>query len=208
MIKYLYNEHTVNRVMSNFTVVSFYTPDWKYPEYAQSLANDCKRLGLDFAIESKPSTNTYVGNCNLKPYFIRDKLQELKKPILWMDVDGSVLNVPEELKILPVVDIAGYVNKQFLDRIYVNTILFNYTSNTLAFLDTWCEYVKNYIDDGAFNDALKNYSSKIQLCILPSEQIIVATSHNLSISSEICFVNRLSASDLKWQYKNKVESGK
>ena len=62
--------------MSAFTVVSFYTPDWKYPEYAQSLIKDCVRLGLDYSIESKPSTSTYVGNCNLKPYFIRENFKK------------------------------------------------------------------------------------------------------------------------------------
>lgn len=192
--------------MADFTVISFFTPDWKYPEYAKNLANDCTKLGLEFVIEPKDGTNSYVGNCNLKSNFIRDKLRELKRPVLWLDVDGSVLKIPNELNNLEHYDIAGYANKQFLDRISVNVLLFNYTSNTFAFLDTWCEYVHNSIDDGAFNRALDTHNSKITFELLPGEQVALLTSRDVNIPVEACFINRLSASDLKWQYKNKVEN--
>jgi hypothetical protein len=205
MIKYLYNDHTVNRVMFNFTVVSFYTTDWKYPEYAQNLVDDCKRLGLEYVIESKDSTNTYVGNCNLKPFFIRDKLQELKRPVLWMDVDGSILRVPPGLAQNLDADIVAYQNQRFLDRNYVCTLLFNYTPAVLNFVDMWCQYSKNFIDDGAFDKAAKHCKQSLIIKTLPSDQIAILTNKENLVSDKICFVQRLSSSDLKWQYKNKVE---
>jgi len=191
--------------MSAFTVISFFTPDWHYPEYAQNLAADCKRLGLDHVIEQKLSTDSYVGNCNIKPFFIREKIQELKQPVLWIDVDGSILKIPSELEVLSDADIMAYTNQRFPDRISVNVLLFSYTPNTLTFLDTWCEYVIKSIDDGAFNDTVKKYRDAIKIQILPAEQTAIVSTKDKNISFEICFANRLSGSDLKWQYKNKVE---
>ena len=191
--------------MPAFTVVSFYTPNWKYPEYAQNLRADCDRLALDYAIESRDSTDSYVENCNIKPFFIREKLQEFKRPVLWIDVDGSIVKIPQSINILNDVDVAGYANKQFPERISVNVLLFFYTPNALSFLDTWCNYVKNSIDDGAFNKALTDQEPKIKLELLPPEQVVILHSRDNHIPAEACFVNRLSGSDLKWQYKNKVE---
>ena len=191
--------------MPAFTVISFYTPNWKYPEYAQNLLTDCDRLAIDYAIESRNSTDSYVENCNIKPFFIREKLQEFKRPVLWIDVDGSIITIPDELKSLSEVDVAGYTNKQFPDRISVNVLLFCYTANALSFLDTWCNYVKNSIDDGAFNKAVIDHTPKINLKILPAEQVVILHSRDNHVPAEACFVNRLSGSDLKWEYKNKVE---
>jgi len=191
--------------MPAFTVISFFTSDWKYPDHAQNLVADCERLKLNHVIELKNSTNSYVGNCNIKPFFIKDKLQEFKQPVLWIDVDGSILKIPNELTPLPNADIVAYENPQFPGRFSVNVLLFSYTPNALTFLDTWCEYAIKSIDDGAFNDAIKTYQDKIKLQILPANQTMIATSKNTHVSSDICFVNRLSGSDLKWQYKHKVE---
>lgn len=191
--------------MSSFTVISFYTPDWKYPEHAQNLRRDCERLGLDHVIEQRPSTNTYVGNCNLKPGFIREQLATLKRPVLWLDVDGSIQRVPQELDPVPPVDVAAYASKQSPDRLSVNVLLFNPTPGAEKFLNTWCEFVKNSIDDGAFNQTVTHLDDQIVLQILPASQVMIEHSRTTGIDTEVCFTNRLSASDLKWQYKNRVE---
>lgn len=197
--------------MSTFTVVSFYTPDWKYPEYAQSLADDCKRLGLDFAIESKPSTNTYVGNCNLKPYFIRDKLQQLKKPILWMDVDGSIITRPDRLLTTSInsFDMAGNRSLRNVDRIHVGSIWFNYTNTTMEFVDAWCDAIAaRGIDDAVFNGLWQQFLDKIKFYELPPEYFVILDNPQSPVPDTSCIIHRLSNSSLKQEYKNKVKSGK
>jgi hypothetical protein len=197
--------------MSTFTVVSFYTPDWKYPEYAQNLVNDCKRLALDFAIESKPSTNTYVGNCNLKPYFIQDKLQELKKPILWMDVDGSIITRPD-LLLTPSIasfDMAGNRSLTDTSRIHVGSIWFNYTDMTMQFVNAWCEAIAaRGIDDSGFNGLWQKFSDKIKFYELPPEYFVILTNPQSPVPDNSCIVHRLSNSILKLDYKNKVKNSK
>jgi hypothetical protein len=197
--------------MSDFTVVSFYTSDWKYPEYAQSLVDDCKRLGLDFVIESKPSTNTYVGNCNLKPYFIQDKLQELKKPILWMDVDGSIITRPDQLLTTGIdkFDMAGNRSLKNANRIHVGSIWFNYTDTTIEFVDAWCEVIATRgIDDSVFNGLWQKFSDKIKFYELPPEYFVILDNLQAPAPKASCIVHRLSNSNLKLNYKNKVKSSK
>jgi hypothetical protein len=197
--------------MSAFTLVSFYTPDWKYPEYAQSLADDCTRLGLGFAIESKPSTNTYVGNCNLKPYFIRDKLRELKKPILWMDVDGSIITRPDLLLTGDInsFDMAGNRSVTDTSRIHVGSIWFNYTDIIMEFVDAWCEAIAaRGIDDSVFNGLWQQFSDKIKFYELPPEYFVILANPMSPIPDASCIIHRLSNSNLKLDYKNKVKSNK
>jgi hypothetical protein len=197
--------------MFNFTVVSFYTPDWKYPEYAQNLVDDCERLGLEYVIESKDSTNTYVGNCNLKPYFVRDKLQELKKPILWMDVDGSIITCPD-LLVTPGIDsfdMAGNRSLTNTSRIHVGSIWFNYTDITMQFVNTWCDAIAaRGIDDSVFNGLWQTFSDKIKFYELPPEYFVILTSPQSPVPDNSCIVHRLSNSTLKQDYKNKVKSNK
>jgi hypothetical protein len=197
--------------MSNFTVVSFYTPDWKYPEYAQSLVDDCKRLELDFAIESKLSTNTYVGNCNLKPYFIREKLQELKKPILWMDVDGSIVTRPALLSTTEIdnFDMAGNRSLTDASRIHVGSIWFNYTDITMEFVDTWCEAIAaRGIDDSVFNGLWQKLFNKIKFYELPPEYFVILSNLQAPVPESSCIIHRLSNSSLKQDYKNKSKNTK
>jgi hypothetical protein len=197
--------------MSAFTVVSFYTPDWKYPEYAQSLIKDCVRLGLDYSIEPKPSTSTYVGNCNLKPYFIRDKLQTLKKPILWMDVDGSIVSLPDLLLTTSIdnFDMAGNRSRRDINRIHVGSIWFNYTNITMEFINTWCEAIAaRGIDDEVFNRVWQKFSDKIKFYELPPEYFVILDTPDSPIPDNSCIIHRLSNSSLKLDYKNKIESSK
>ena len=197
--------------MSTFTVVSFYTPDWQYPKYAQSLANDCQRLELDFSIEPRPSTNTYVGNCNLKPYFIRDKLQQLKKPILWMDIDGSIITRPEQLLTSSIdnFDMAGNRSVTDTSRIHVGSIWFNYTDMTMQFVSAWCEAIAaRGIDDSVFNGLWQKFSDKIKFYELPPEYFVILANPQSPVPDNSCIVHRLSNSSLKQDYKNKVKGNK
>lgn len=193
--------------MTSFTVISFYTPDWKYPEYAKNLADDCTRLGLEFAIEPRDSTDSYVGNCNLKPNFIRDKLQELKRPVLWMDVDG-IINLCPEIFFSDKIhnfDIAANRSQKDSTRIHVGSIWFNYTATTVELVNAWCESVANRgIDDSVFNGLWTQFSQKIKLYELPDEYFYILPRIDSAVPDNICIAHRLSNSPLKQTYKNNI----
>jgi hypothetical protein len=186
------------------TVISFFTPDWKYPEYAKSLEQDCERLGLTHHIESVPSLGAYTKNCNIKPDFIRSQLQHLKSPVLWMDVDGSILKCPDILleKNLQNYDIAGNRPSNNKERIHVGSIWFNYTKATLGFLDSWCETVHHSIDDAALNGVWNIFKNNLAMLELPPEYFFIHKRSKDPIPPDTVILHRLSASDLKIQYKN------
>jgi hypothetical protein len=189
------------------TVISFYTPDWKYPEYANLLKEDCSRLGIKFSIDQLPSQGEYVKNCNIKPKFIRDKIHQLKSPVLWIDVDGSLLKLPELLLSHTIgnYDIAGCHPVNNTERIHVGSIWFNYTDTTLDFLDAWAAAVDNSIDDAAFNGIWQRFKDRLQLFLLPPEYFFIHKRVGDNVPEDTVILHRLSSSELKMQYKRKVE---
>jgi hypothetical protein len=183
-------------------VISFYTPDWKYPEFAKNLQSDCKQLSLECYIQEKPSLNAYVSNCNIKPKFILESLLNFKRPVLWVDVDNSLVKIPKEMINNNDYDIIG-VAKQNSELVYVNCLCFNYTDQSINFLEHWSSAAEKFIDDGAFQQVNKQMPD-IKILKLTTIYNQTITSFNQSISSDACFINRLSSSELKWKYKNKV----
>lgn len=193
--------------MHSTKIISFYTPDWDYPKYAKSLAEDCQRLGMEYLITEKPSTKSYVDNCNLKPFFIQECIIRHQGPVLWVDVDTTIRRLPDELDgDIYQYDLAGYRNQRFPDRVYVNSIWFNYTESSLNLIQKWCDSVAGSIDDNAFNLSLGAIREEIKILFLPDHQHRTLGWHYHPVPDEDCFfVHRLSSSSLKWEYKNKVE---
>lgn len=125
------------------TVISFYTPSWEYSKYAIKLKKNCRRLGLLHHIVEKPDTGNWLENTRIKPRFIYEALQELKRPVLWIDVDGSILRKPDLLKEYPY-DFAARPKPKGHSRIWhVGTMFFNYTEPCLNFLRIWNERIDN-----------------------------------------------------------------
>lgn len=75
-------------------VVSFYTPDGPYPEYAARLEASCKALGIEHLITEMTSHGSWVKNVARKgPYMLR-WMQTLNHPLLWVDVDAEIVREP------------------------------------------------------------------------------------------------------------------
>ena len=191
--------------MPDLTVISYYTQDWRYPEYAQKLREDCQRLGLKYHIIEKPSTNSYVGNCQLKAFFIRDMLMQLKQPIFWMDADGSILKYPELLIHEEILnhDMAGNHPENAPHRVHVGSIWFNYTPKTMEFVNTWCGGIerKHGLDDAAFNGTWDYMKNDIKFLALPKEYFFIHKDMRLPANKDAVILHRLSSSDLKISYK-------
>jgi hypothetical protein len=186
------------------TVVSFYTPDWRYPEYAELLQADCDRIGVAHHIQEMPSKHDYVQNCNMKPGFVRDMLHQFKSPVLWIDVDSSITHLPAEMLGTSSYDIVG-IAKPDDQLIFVSCLYFNYTDRSCAFVDRWISNASTFIDDGAFQNTLKQ-DTDIQLLKLDS-----SCAHTILRAGEepdptAFLINRLSSSDLKWAYKKQCEN--
>lgn len=187
-------------------ITSFYTPDWEYPEFARQLSQNCENLNLEYYIVEKQSSGDYVKNCNIKPFFIREMLEKFKKPILWMDVDGSIVSSPNLFFTDDILnyDIAANRGRSNSEKIHVGSIWFNYTKAAMSFVDGWCESVSNGgIDDGQFNSTWKKHKDIIKFYELPSNYFVIITKINSIPPEDSCIVHRLSNSLLKQKQKNK-----
>lgn len=69
-------------------VVSFYTKDTPYEEEVKHLEKSCRDFGIECQIEGIASSGSWEMNCAFKPIFILKKMEELKRPLLWVDADA------------------------------------------------------------------------------------------------------------------------
>lgn len=78
-------------------VVSFHTGREPYASYAAALAESCRQIGLDVHIARRPDRGSWVENVALKGPFMRSCMERFRRPLLWIDVDGRVVQAPEAL---------------------------------------------------------------------------------------------------------------
>jgi hypothetical protein len=180
-------------------IVSFYTNDWKYIEFSKRLVEDCHRLKLDNYVVELPTTGSYYHNCRMKPTYILECLEKFQRPLLWIDVDGSLVKYPDILlDVNNSFDIAA--NKKTWDRTqwHVNSIWFNFTEPSINFVQKWCN--KSAIDDGAFQETYQELQNNIRMLELPDNIHSMVTGNQL-IKDEVCFLHRLSTSEIKLREK-------
>jgi len=153
------------------TLISFYTKDWKYPQHAQRLCGECEQLGVPCVIEELPTTGSYLKNTCLKPQFILDKLEELKSPVLWVDVDASLFKYPcfEDR-----VDFAARRMAETRKRTWhVGTMWFDYTVHMIAFLKRWIENTGELSDESALERTWQELGDTLVTADLPPEYFYI-----------------------------------
>jgi len=155
-------------------IVSFFTKDWKYEKYANEMRQQCEELGLEHIITEKPSHSDYLKNCRMKPPFIKECITNVKKPVLWIDVDGCILKLPKFFIKLNVDFAAKKMAKTRARTWHVGTMWFNYTENCLNFLDKWIEYTENSCSDEEGLDRFwKVEKDMISTSDIPKEYFII-----------------------------------
>jgi len=136
----------------NAVLVSFYTRDWRYPECARQLRADCERLGVDCHIVERPSVRGWLANTRQKPAFLLEALRDLQRPILWTDVDSSLLSAPGDLR--EDVDFMARKRPPHQERAWhVDTLYFNATTMAERLLELWIEYLTDHSDGLALHQA-------------------------------------------------------
>lgn len=127
--------------MKNIVVVSFYAGSQYYYEAAKKLKKNCEDANIEYKIEELyiPDNFDWSDICRLKVKFYYDKLRELKKPIIWLDVDSELRFIPEFL-LDSKIDFAAF-QRGFNDLT---------TFNSIKFARTWAPSFLyfNYNDGG------------------------------------------------------------
>ncbi len=132
-----------------------------YRESAENLRASCERVGVDYVIEeiSLPAVGSekqnWLARCAFKLDFIEAKLQELKRPVLWIDADSVI----DEWQDLPSADIVvvDYDSKYKCDKdVQCGMIAFDYNQRVMGFFDSWRQEIERFGNDHkGFDKAIK-----------------------------------------------------
>jgi hypothetical protein len=176
-------------------IVSFFTKDWEYPEHGRRLKKECADLGLDSHIVELKSTGSYIKNCCMKPFFLRTCLQTFNRPVLWIDVDGSILKKPDFF-LDTEWDFQAKRMGPHRKRIYhVGTIWINNTPKALEFVDKWCEKTGDMTDESSLDQTLKSQEWDFRHRDIPPEYFVIAKRP----SPEAVIFHRISSGQSKQQ---------
>lgn len=130
-------------------VISFYTENSPYQLEVMALIASCQAHAIEAEIEGIPSEGSWERNCAIKPFFIRKKLLEKKRPVFWVDADAVFKKKPDFSSMFHS-DLAFREMKRFSNdkrfRYCSGSLFVNYTPRGLEFVDKWCQHCKQRID--------------------------------------------------------------
>lgn len=130
--------------MEKFTIINCYTDEYK--KDAELLEKSLKKFNLNYShIHQYEDQGDWKTNLKYKPVFIKQKLEELKSPVVWTDADSILLQYPEFLNTLDC-DVAIW--RDWKNRISSGTIYFNYSEGALSVLSEWIDNYDNSKNDG------------------------------------------------------------
>jgi len=122
-------------------VISFYSDvneDKYYSKCADRFTKLCEDLSIDFYLEHKETLGSYRNNCLSKPAFIKEKLEQFKQPIVWVDVDTIFKKHPDAFYQVPEnVDVAFSSSMPNVRGMKASPLYFNYNEKAMFFLDEW-----------------------------------------------------------------------
>ena len=163
------------------TVISFYTMQTPYEEEVKNLVASCDKFGLEHKIEGVPSFGTWELNCAYKPFFIYKMVNELKRPVLWVDADGVFKKAPSLIDAFES-DVAVRINPACPEddpsKVISSTIFINSTQEAALLLRAWMQESSRQIldenrteefwDQIALRDALKLPGHQAKVKSLPT----------------------------------------
>jgi len=142
------------------TVVSFFTPQKIYRDFAAELKIACDAVGLDHFVVEAEDRGSWVANCARKGTFCLEMMHLLERPILWIDADGKPKRSPD-LLVDTDVDFAVYAfdgprrrrlpggSGEYAELpadwpdparwMNSGTVYFGHTSKSLELLERWAE---------------------------------------------------------------------
>lgn len=122
-------------------IVSYFTPRTPYEDHARRLKASADRLGLETLIEPRPARASWVENCAQKALFIRDVLERVDEPILWVDADACLRRPVREL-VGCRADFAAIKRAGW--SFGGGQIYFAATIPARRLVDRWCRYCSDY----------------------------------------------------------------
>ncbi|MBU2977956.1 FkbM family methyltransferase [Alteromonas sp. C1M14] len=131
----LYNERTATDKLITPKIISFYTDDSIYAKRAEVFLQSLNDLKIDnYYVEKIESGKNWEENCSYKAKFIEKCLKEFKEPVLWIDIDTVVNDIP----LIPqLADFAIHLWDGW--EFATGTVFFNYTDGGLKLVSCWTD---------------------------------------------------------------------
>jgi tetratricopeptide (TPR) repeat protein len=165
-------------------VVSFYCGDSYYYEAAETLRQDCARLGLDSDIvelQKRPEEG-WLQICRRKIPFYLQMHRKHDRPILWLDVDSRLMQYPTVLN-GATCDFAAFLRGvrqlRHFDPVAVSrffmpfALFFNATAKMRAFLEFMAkleqESAASATDDFFLQEAWEKFEEQLSVMVLPPD---------------------------------------
>jgi hypothetical protein len=122
-------------------IVCFYTKDTLYQLEVQNLIASSEKWGLEHHVEPIPSFGTWERNCSYKPFFLMEKLQSFRRPLLWVDADAVFFKKPDLEGLKDSWDVAVRFNESCDDshpsKVYSGSVFVNATEGAARVLKAW-----------------------------------------------------------------------
>ena len=128
-------------------VVSFYTKDNGYGAYAEQMMRSARLYGLELDVEAIDGTGSWAFDAHQKSKFMKRKLLEHKRPILWLDADSIVVQYPEFFDDLDYPIGLCYIDWRALgknrdEELDSAVVYLDYRMGTMDLLDLWIAEVE------------------------------------------------------------------
>ena len=118
--------------------------DSKYYESCSNiLKNQIESAGGSLIIKQPKLSKSYQLNCLEKPKLILNTIQEIQKPLIWIDADCFINKLPVEFDKLNIHDIGFVIRNHDYKTPHSALIYFNYNEKVLRFLQIWIEKCDN-----------------------------------------------------------------
>ncbi len=135
-------EDSLNNLFQIPLVVSYYTKKTPYEKEVETLINSCKKFNIESHIEGIEDKGSWEENCAFKPYFMKEKMKEFQRPLLWVDADAVFLQ-PLKFEDFMFSDLVFYYDLTIKDPRFcamAGTVYVNGTEGGQSSLDLWCHY--------------------------------------------------------------------
>ncbi|HSX26362.1 MAG TPA: hypothetical protein VLE89_05075 [Chlamydiales bacterium] len=131
-------------------VISYFTRATPYEKDAAQLKASCEKVGVEYSIEGIDSFGKWHEHICYKPTFIHQKLKELKRPLLWVDADGELVQKPILFSTLDC-DLSLRCFDQLPPDhpcyLLTSTVYFNYNPITLSLTQLWAEECRRALQE-------------------------------------------------------------
>jgi len=121
-------------------IVSYYTKDTMYQLEVQNLIASCEQWGVEYLVEPIASFGSWESNCCYKPFFLMQKLEQLKRPLFWVDADAVLVRQPEFLDLFNldfVVRSNAYLDDLHDSKVMSGSLFVNATAGGAQVLKLW-----------------------------------------------------------------------